>query len=249
MNSLLSRIRQVKRHNCEMFAHPLIISDNLLRWQDKNNPLHYNKNHFMATGTLTVEDIEKAIAFQKERNLQGFILKTEQPLERELVEQFALCEETLLLMTQQKNAVQWKINPNIEIRDCQETDISVDLLNACMELAESEYHRKWIHRAISEALRAAQSHPEYHWLAAYLDGKLVARCYALEWNGLVQMEDLWTHKDFRHQHIATTLLEYIRKTFRQDIFFHTEAEDSAKDFYRKLGFETIACCYEYRKEW
>ncbi len=249
MSDLIEQIRQVKWHNCEMFAHPLPISKHLLRWQDKNNPLHYNKNHFMALEALSADDIHRAIVFQKERYLQGFILKSEQPLPQELVEQFGLQEDILLLMAQQKNDAKWKTNPQVKIRDCQKADITADLLKACMELGENEYHRKWIRRAISEALKTAQHHPEYHWLAAYYQEKLVARCYALEWNGWVQMEDLWTHENFRRQHIATTLLAYIRENFGERIFFHTEAADSAQDFYRKLGFETVAHCYEYRKEW
>ena len=250
MKELLLQIYKVKQHNCHMFADPVCLSENLIRWQDDNNPLHYNRNHFLALGEISHNDIEIAIEYQKQRFLQGFILKTELPLSAELIEKYQLKEEKILLMTRlgEENS-QWKINPHITIKDGQKEDISEDLLAVCAETAESDYHRKWIEKAIRECLSAAQTHPEYHWLTAYLDGKTVARCYVLDWAGFVQMEDLWVREEFRHQHIATTLLQYIRENFGERIFFHTEAADSAQDFYRKLGFETIAHCYEYRKEW
>ena len=250
MDRLLEQIRATKWHNCELFAKPLHLTENLLRWQDDNNPLHYNKNHFAVQGKLCPEDIKTAITFQKENMLSGLILKAEQPLAKDLIQEFSLLEEEILLMAQLRDeSVSWNINDKIEIRDCQKDDISYDLLNACMALAENSYHRRWIRTTMEEALSVAKMHPEYHWLAAYFNGQLVARCYVLEWDGCVQMEDLWVHEEFRHQRIGTSLLKYIHDHFRGTLFFHSEAEDSTKEFYHKLGFDTIAFCYEYRKEW
>ncbi len=247
MKELLTAIRQIKFHNAGMFAEPLQFSSGLIRWLDEREPGHYNRNFFQTVGDVSSDDLESVISFQKNQRLRGFILKSEEALPRDLVKNFALSEEKQLLLLQSEDS-SWTINPDIIIRDSQLDDISADLLDAVMNLSTNPYTREWLRRAMEECLDTAKVHPEYHWLAAYEDGKLVGRCYALCAGALTQMEDLWVHPGHRRKHIATTLIHHAA-SFGGQVFCHTEEGGRALVLYEKLGFVPIATVYEYQKEW
>ncbi len=248
MQDLLSSIRRVKEHNARLFAYPIQLSNSIIRWVDEQEPEHYNRNFFQTVGAVTTSDLDKLTVFQKEQNLRGFILKSEEPLPRELVECYDLSEERQFIFIG-KETGNWKTNPSVSIKDCQNSDIAAELIDSAMSLSNHPQLRDFLRRAMEECLAVAKSHPEYHWLAAYIDGKLVGRCYALVVDGFVQMEDLWVHPSQRRQHIATTLLEYINQRFIGQLFFHVEEGSKAIAFYENLGFRSIASVYEYQKEW
>ena len=120
---------------------------------------------------------------------------------------------------------------------------------ACVSLTEDPNRQRWIRHTMEEALEAACRHPNYHWLVAYESGQVIGRCYAFEACGCVQMEDLWVAPHARQRHVATTMMKYVRDHVDGLFFLHTEAEDSVKSMYGKLGFEIVDEVYEYSKVW
>ena len=250
MNDLLDRIWETKNKNCLLFAYPQPITESLLRWVDENNPQHYNKNHFLALEELSAFDLQAAVEFQKQAGLQGFLLKSRKRLSNELIVHFGLKEEKQLLMAQLTDrSAAWKTNPAVQIKDCQSTAVADDLMVACVSLTEDPNRQRWIRHTMEEALEAARRHPNYHWLVAYEGGQVIGRCYAFADCGCVQMEDLWVTPHARQRHAATTLMKYVRDHFDGLFFLHTEAEDSVKSMYGKLGFEIVDEVYEYSKVW
>ena len=250
MNNLLDCIWKTKMKNCLMFAHPQQITENMIRWVDEKNPLHYNRNHFLALKELSDMDIQAAINYQLKSDLQGFLLKTRSKLTDELIAGFGLKEEKQLVMAQlTDNSRGWDINPSVQIKDSREEDVSADLMTVCLSLAKNDLQQRWIHQTVEEVLEVSQSNPCYHWLVAYKNDLVVGRCYVFEECGCVQMEDLWVAPQARHCRIGTTLMKYVRENFEGLFFLHTEAEDSVKTMYSKLGFSVVDEVYEYSKIW
>ena len=83
----------------------------------------------------------------------------------------------------------------------------------------------------------------------YLDGKPAGSCYAYVTNGYVVMDALVVRESFRKRYVATTLMKHIASRFTEEMFLHADADDTPKEMYGKMGFETIDQMYEYVKVW
>ena len=250
MGDLPERIRETKVANCRMFAYEKKLTEHLLRWVDETNPQHYNRNHFVALQPLTSEDIAFIIEEQKNSDLQGFILKSPWKLPDALIKTFALSEERQLIWAQVNGGCRsCSVNPFVTIHDCQQEDISEQLLQLCLSDVSNQSEQKWIRSAVEEVLIVAQKNPNYHWLLACHAEEAAGYCYAFQANGLVQMEDLWVAETYRRQNIASTMLSYVQTHFEGTLFFHSEDNDTLREIYAKMGFDIVGEQYEYSKVW
>jgi len=91
--------------------------------------------------------------------------------------------------------------------------------------------------------------PGFHYYVAYLDGKPAGACYAYAIDGYVVMDALVVREAFRKRYVATTLMKHIVSQFKEEMFLHADADDTPKEMYRKMGFETVDELYEYLKMW
>ena len=89
----------------------------------------------------------------------------------------------------------------------------------------------------------------FHYYVAYLYGKPAGACYAYAIDGYVVMDALVVREAFRKRYVATTLMKHIASQFKEEMFLHADADDTPKEMYRKMGFETVDELYEYLKMW
>jgi GNAT superfamily N-acetyltransferase len=99
--------------------------------------------------------------------------------------------------------------------------------------------------------RRAKSPPVRHWLA-YLDGE--PRAYCSSWGGMDgvgQVEDLFTHPDFRHHGLARALIHHGVAEARRDgvrpVVIVADPADTPKRMYATLGFRPMAVKRDYLK--
>ena len=62
------------------------------------------------------------------------------------------------------------------------------------------------------------------------------------------MDSLVVDEDYRHRYIATTLIKSIAKQAQRDgciLYLHADPEDTPKEMYARMGFETVDTVYEY----
>lgn len=53
-------------------------------------------------------------------------------------------------------------------------------------------------------------------------------------------------EDFRHRHIATTLLKHaVNEAAGNVVFLHADEDDTPREMYEKLGFREVDRLYEY----
>ncbi len=90
------------------------------------------------------------------------------------------------------------------------------------------------------------------WLA-YAEGRPAA--YLCSWvapNGIGQVEDLFTHPDFRHRGLATALLHHgvahCRSLGAREVFLIADPDDTPKQMYAALGFRPLAVIRTYWSE-
>lgn len=222
-------------------------SPNLDRWYSNVRPDHYNNNFFLLVSDITAEDIQAAVDFQKQRGLHETMFRMDRPIPQSCKDRFQFDEYVTYVMALRKDQSRlWPGNDSVSIRDSQSSDIREDLLDVSHVPA---HHRDAAYRNMKMVLEIAATHPEYHWLCAYKDGKRVGTVYALEHNGYVEMGDLWVDAAYRHQRVATTLMKYVACHTNGVLYLHATASATPKDMYARMGFEIVETVYEYYLAW
>ena len=100
--------------------------------------------------------------------------------------------------------------------------------------------------------RRIKSPPVRFWLA-YLDGE--PRAYFASWEGtegVGQVEDLFTHPDFRHRGLATALIHHCVADARAHgagpVVIVADPTETPKRIYAAMGFRPVAVKRSYLKK-
>ena len=249
----ISRIRKAERSFKMLFSQKCAFSEHLEKWQDDDLYDMYDHNQFVPLlDDTTDKELEQAIAYQHQLGRSFLKLDTREKLDEALTERFSLeecCTETMLLRNKQKNIEVWKCNPDVVIHDSAYSDVLADLLQIDIETFASDYGEDFIRRRDARYVKKAMETPGFHYYVAYLDGKVAGSCYACAIDGYVVMDALVVREAFRKRYVATTLMKHIASQFKEEMFLHADADDTPKEMYRKMGFETVDELYEYLKMW
>lgn len=249
----ISRIRKAERSFKQLFSQKRVFSEHMEKWQDDDLYDMYDHNQFVPLlDDPTDKELEKAVAYQRQLG-RGFLkLDTREKLDEALTERFSLeecCTETMLLRNKQKNIKAWKCNPDVIIHDSASSHVLADLLQIDIETFASDYGEDFIRRRDARYVKKAMETQGFHYYVAYLDGKVAGSCYACAIDGYVVMDALVVREAFRKRYVATTLMKHIASQFKEEMFLHADADDTPKEMYRKMGFETVDELYEYLKMW
>ena len=249
----ISRIRKAERSFKMLFSQKCAFSEHLEKWQDDDLYDMYDHNQFVPLlDDPTDKELEQAIAYQHQLG-RGFLkLDTREKLDEALTERFSLeecCTETMLLRNKQKNIEAWKCNPDVIIHDSASSDVLADLLQIDIETFASDYGEDFIRRRDARYVKKAMETQGFHYYVAYLDRKPAGSCYACAIDGYVVMDALVVREAFRKRYVATTLMKHVASQFKEEMFLHADADDTPKEMYGKMGFETVDELYEYLKMW
>ena len=249
----ISRIRKAEQSFKRLFSQKRTFSEHLEKWQDGDLYDMYDHNQFVPLlDDPTDKELEQAIAYQHQLG-RGFLkLDTREKLDEALIKRFSLeecCTETMLLRNKKENMARWKDNPDVIIYDSASGDVLADLLKIDIETFASDYGEDFIRRRDARYVKKAMETQGFHYYVAYLDGKVAGSCYACAIDGYVVMDALVVREAFRKRYVATTLMKHIASQFKEEMFLHADADDTPKEMYRKMGFETVDELYEYLKMW
>ena len=249
----ISRIRKAERSFKMLFSQKCAFSEHLEKWQDDDLYDMYDHNQFVPLlDDTTDKELEQAIAYQHQLGRSFLKLDTREKLDEALTERFSLeecCTETMLLRNKQKNIEAWKCNPDVIIHDSASSDVLADLLQIDIETFASDYGEDFIRRRDARYVKKAMETQGFHYYVAYLDRKVAGSCYACAIDGYVVMDALVVREAFRKRYVATTLMKHIASQFKEEMFLHADADDTPKEMYGKMGFETVDELYEYLKMW
>jgi len=121
--NILTRISETEEKLVRLFSEPVFFSKNLIRYKDEDLSDMYDLNyfHYSSPSSVTCEEIEKAIRYQKERGDGFFKLQGKSQLDDDTLKPFSLdkyCDITMLLKNGQPDL--WTQNKNIEILNLRE---------------------------------------------------------------------------------------------------------------------------------
>ena len=249
----ISRIRKAEQSFKQLFSQKRAFSKYLEKWQDDDLYDMYDHNQFVPLlDDPTGKELEQAIAYQHQLG-RGFLkIDTREKLDEALIKRFSLeecCTETMLLRNKKENMARWKCNPDVIIHDSASSDVLADLLQIDIETFASDYGEDFIRRRDARYVKKAMETQGFHYYVAYLDRKPAGSCYACAIDGYVVMDALVVREAFRKRYVATTLMKHIASQFKEEMFLHADADDTPKEMYRKMGFETVDELYEYLKMW
>ena len=249
----ISHVRKAEQSFKQLFSQKRAFSEHLEKWQDDDLYDMYDHNQFVPLlDDPTGKELEQAIAYQRQLG-RGFLkIDTREKLDEVLIKRFSLeecCTETMLLRNKKENMARWKSNPDVIIYDSASGDVLADLLKIDIETFASDYGEDFIRRRDARYVKKAMEIPGFHYYVAYLDGKPAGVCYAYAIDGYVVMDALVVREAFRKRYVATTLMKHIASQFKEEMFLHADADDTPKEMYRKMGFETVDELYEYLKMW
>ena len=215
-------------------SHPF--SEHLIKREDDQLRDKYDHNAFFYQGQPSEQEVRRALAYQKARG-DGFLkLEGYAPLEKD----FGLeREETLtMVLPNEVDPSAWKSAPNVTVGPPDPAQLEQNELRYYGPLYGEDF-------TVRNLCRLRQK-LTYH--GAYLDGKLAGSCYTYSYGGFTCMDGLLVDSEFRCRYVATTLLKAMALQARREgntLYLHADPEDTPKDLYARMGFETVDRVYEY----
>ena len=224
--------RRTEERMAGLFASHRPFSEHLLKWEDPELPDKYDHNCFEYTGQPTEEEFEKALAYQKRQGASFIKLEGNDPLE----ESFGLEESVTLTMVLKTAGDFRRVNGKLTFRKPSLSEMEDMELRHFGPVYGDDFTRRNIRRL----------YEKLDYIGAYLEGRLAGSCYSFTSGGLTCIDGLIVDDRYRHRYIATSIISEIGKRHPDSVLFlHADQDDTPKEMYRKLGFETTDQLYEY----
>ena len=226
------RIRKSEDDLIALFSKRMPFSEHLDKWEDEALPDKYDQNFFEYRGQPTREEFAKAAEYQKKKGADFIKLEGREPLS----DRFDLEESVTLTMMLQGEDKNWTTNPGLLFRKPSVKEVEELDVKHYASLYGEDFSRRNVRR----------QYEKLTYVGAYLDGMLVGSCYYFCRDGLTCIDGLIVDGSYRKRHVATSLIAYIRCLFPDSILYlHAEEDDSPKEMYERMGFETVDKLYEY----
>ncbi|MGX8773886.1 MAG: GNAT family N-acetyltransferase [Bacillota bacterium] len=228
------KTRITEEKMARLFSTCRQFSEHLKKWEDDSLPDKYDHNCFEYSGQPSAEEFREAIAYQKNKGA-GFIkIEGDEPLS----DCFGLEGGITLTMMLEDHPVNWRTNPGLTFKTPSVDELETIEVKHYGEIYGEDFTRRNIRRL----------YDKYSYYGAYLDGKLVGSAYSFtdRENGLTCIDSLLVDEDYRKQYIATSLIANIKEECSgTKLFLHAEDDDTPKEMYLKMGFDTVDRLYEY----
>lgn len=225
-------IRSTEEELDMIFSVRRSFSEHLKRWEDNELPDKRDNNYYEYSGQPTREEFERALDNQRERGDEFIKLEGDFPLEND----FGLTSGITLAMQLTGSADDWKVNDKVEIKK--------PIYKEARDLELRHYGPVY---GDDFALRNFDHLYEYlDFRGAYIGEKLVGYYYFYSSDGFTCVDGLLVDEDYRHMHIATTLLKHaVNEAAENVLFLHADINDTPREMYEKLGFREAGRRYEY----
>ncbi len=204
----------------------------MLKWEDALLPDKYDQNFFECSAQPTKEEFRQAVEYQQKLGLNYIKLESDEPL----TDCFGLESGVTLTMALKTDGENRKTNPDLEFHTPSKNELEEIEVKHFASVYGEDFTRRNVRRMYEKLT--------YH--GAYLDGKLVGACYSFSTDGVTAIDGLIVDEAFRKRYIATSLIAEVKRAYPDTVLFlHADEDDTPKDMYKKMGFETVDRLYEY----
>lgn len=222
------------------FAKKCKFSNNLIKYLDDVIFDMYDHNYFYYKKDVSINEIKKAIDYQKENKRDFIKLYSNKKLNKSFTDELGLEENVYITMLYKGNINKFKVNDKVVIRDIKLKD-----LNAIeLKHYEKDYGRSFIIKKNKAYINKCKEINNLKYLGAYMNNKVVGACYAYTYKGLTCFDDLIVDNRHRHKYIASTLIKHIVENSKYTML-HCDYDGYPIKMYKKMGFKMVAKNYEY----
>lgn len=223
--------------------------------QDKTFKRYYDDylkdmydHNFTTVDEMDDELLNKILEFKNNRNENFVKICSSTPLDNLLEKGFE--KETLLTMLK-SDYLNFLIPENylINYKNARENEevindvIATEILYYGKEYGIDFCIRRW-NRYFNKIKEAENG---LNLFAVYYQNKIAGYCYSFYNNRVVCVDGLLVLEEYRKRYIASNLIKYIAHFYNCPIFLHADNEETPKEMYSKLGFETIFTSFDYLK--
>ena len=227
-----------------LFSKPVSLPFGV-RYYDDLLPDMYDHN-FTLINTLVNEDkLNVLLDIKKQRN-ENFI-KITTPIRSEFLEKKGFESEALLTMLKQDyDRFDVPSTKDVSFKSVKENKryieelIDIEIKYYGPSYGEDFCRRRWI-RYYEKAL-------EDNGLDIYValkEDKVVGYCYSYYSHNIVCVDGLLVVKEMRKQYVASSMLKHIAHQYHCPIMLHASEDETPKEMYKKLGFETKEILIDY----
>lgn len=249
MNEQIKHItRKTEESFARLFSTQEKIAPGITRRSDPALPDMHDHNNFGYERPLTDSDIRLMQDYQRSRGDSFLKIEGDFPLDDKLVKRANLESGCTLTMAANTNVLpSWKTNPAVEIRKLSEAANSDDILNLELKNYGSIYGEDFAKRKMQRYFSVAAENKNLEFICAYIDGQITGYLYSYHTDECIMLDSLIVNEEFRMQKIATTLIRASIGDFKGIAFLHADSDDTPKEMYLKMGFQTVDHLYEYQK--
>jgi GNAT superfamily N-acetyltransferase len=228
--------------------------------RNKDHPLIYDANHVSRIRARTEAEIERLFQRAEQeyshcghRRFTVDFRTPPQVAARLTLEGYERNDELALLLEGELTGE----TPPVEVRPL-ESEADWEAYAALKQMDWDEYTRR-LKRPFEPEVRdsliaiARRKQPPVQYFMAWLEGRPVA--YMFGWsgtNGVGQVEDLFTHPEYRHRGAATALIHrcvaHAREGGTGPVVIFADPTDTPKKMYASLGFQAVAVNTHFLKK-
>lgn len=239
-------MRNTEENLVRLFSYKKPLSEHLIRWQDEILSDMHDHNFFAVSTNTSPEEIASAIRYQRNKGDDFVKLIAHDQLSREVYAPFALEEECTLSMARApKDTHSWTTNPEVSIKNLHGEASCDDLLNLELEIFGTPQNKDFIQRKMQRYFAKVSECPELDFYAAYLGDRIVGSLFTFYDGSFVALDGLAVRAENRKTYVATTLIKHVVDEFACPAYLHAAEDETSRELYAKLGFETVDVTYEY----
>lgn len=242
--NITSKVLHNEESFTKLFSKKIHINPHVSLYYDEYLKDMYDHNYFSLANLK-----EEEYVFLKEENNkynQGhFKISIEQEVPF-LINKGFMNEVILTMLKEDYLTFPTPINKDIEIKNIKDNSkIYDDLIQIEVDNYADEYGYDFTIRKMKRYLDKALRRNGLNFFAAYKDDKIVASCHTYHAYGVVMLDGLIVSKEYRHQKIATSLIQNVAKYYDCPIYLHAEKDDNPEMIYKYLGFKSIKSQFDY----
>ncbi|MCT8138075.1 GNAT family N-acetyltransferase [Anaerobacillus sp. CMMVII] len=247
MENIMDKLMQMEVEYVKNFSK-VIETDHALLFIDEAIPDMYTHNYvFYQSAKGLVEYIENELRNQETKDKGFFRIETPYPISEDLLEKLSIKPEVCIYDFMWINTVNHENiggNPNCSIlnadtkkviEDGIRVDIQANTDGMGLDFAERRIIRKAL--AYNDLEKAVQL------FVCYSEGIPIGNIEYMPFNEIVKLEDFNILEDYQKKGFGTSVLKHlVAKAFNEGIdyaYLITEQTDTAKEMYKKCGFEKV----------
>jgi len=225
----------------DLFVNKTILSKNINKYCDDALKDMYDHNFYRAYKVLNNKEINLCKQDNKEMNRDFFKIESSiiQPL-LENDEYEKEIDSALIIY----NKIDIPINKNVVIKHLSKEDIAKDLIDLELRNYKDVYGEDFCIRKTKRFISKV-SKSGLDFIAGYLNNRCVASCYIFNDGESISIDGLAVEEKYRHQKIASTLLQYVINNYDVPVFLHADEDDTPINMYKNMGFKIVNTKYYY----